>query len=68
MLAIGRALMTRRLLMLDEPSQGIMQSWSTNLCRVKRIRDAGMTVLIVEQRMSEFSRSPTATSCRPAVC
>jgi branched-chain amino acid transport system ATP-binding protein len=43
MLAIGRALMTRpRLLMLDEPSQAVM-----------RIRDTGLTVLIVEQRMAE---------------
>ena len=50
MLAIGRALMTRpRLLMLDEPSQGIMPKLVDEIFRsVKRIRDAGMTVLIVE--------------------
>ncbi len=55
MLAIGRALMTRpRLLMLDEPSQGIMPKLVDEIFQaVKRIRDAGMTVLIVEQRMSE---------------
>src|ERR1700704_2173990 len=55
MLAIGRALMTRpRLLMLDEPSQGIMPKLVDEIfAAVKRIRDAGMTVLIVEQRMSE---------------
>src|ERR1700687_935563 len=55
MLAIGRALMTRpRLLMLDEPSQGIMPKLVGEMfAAVKRIRDAGMTVLIVEQRMSE---------------
>jgi branched-chain amino acid transport system ATP-binding protein len=55
MLAIGRALMTRpRLLMLDEPSQGIMPKLVDEIFQaVKRIRDAGMTVLIVEQRISE---------------
>jgi len=55
MLAIGRALMTRpRLLMLDEPSQGIMPKLVDEIFQaVKRIRDTGMTVLIVEQRMAE---------------
>jgi branched-chain amino acid transport system ATP-binding protein len=55
MLAIGRALMTRpRLLMLDEPSQGIMPKLVSEIFQaVKKIRDAGMTVLIVEQRISE---------------
>jgi branched-chain amino acid transport system ATP-binding protein len=55
MLAIGRALMTRpRLLMLDEPSQGIMPKLVDEIfAAVKRIRDNGMTVLIVEQRMAE---------------
>ncbi|WP_024517287.1 ABC transporter ATP-binding protein [Bradyrhizobium sp. Tv2a-2] len=55
MLAIGRALMTRpRLLMLDEPSQGIMPKLVDEIfAAVKRIRDTGMTVLIVEQRMAE---------------
>src|SRR3954469_25392450 len=55
MLAIGRALMTRpRLLMLDEPSQGIMPKLVDEIfAAVKEIRGAGMTVLIVEQRMSE---------------
>ena len=55
MLAIGRALMTRpRLLMLDEPSQGIMPKLVDEIFQaVKKIRDAGMTVLIVEQRMTE---------------
>ena len=55
MLAIGRALMTRpRLLMLDEPSQGIMPKLVDEIfAAVERIRDAGMTVLIVEQRMAE---------------
>jgi branched-chain amino acid transport system ATP-binding protein len=55
MLAIGRALMSRpRLLMLDEPSQGIMPRLVDEIFRaVLRIREAGMTVLIVEQRMTE---------------
>jgi branched-chain amino acid transport system ATP-binding protein len=55
MLAIGRALMTRpRLLMLDEPSQGIMPKLVDEIfAAVKEIRNAGMTVLIVEQRMAE---------------
>ena len=55
MLAIGRALMTRpRLLMLDEPSQGIMPNLVDEIFQaVKQIRDAGMTVLIVEQRIAE---------------
>ena len=55
MLAIGRALMTRpRLLMLDEPSQGIMPKLVDEIFQaVKTIRDTGMTVLIVEQRMAE---------------
>src|ERR1700751_2094202 len=55
MLAIGRALMTRpRLLMLDEPSQGIMPKLVDEIfVAVKGIRDAGMTGLIVDQRMAE---------------
>jgi branched-chain amino acid transport system ATP-binding protein len=55
MLAIGRALMTRpRLLMLDEPSQGIMPKLVDEIfAAVKQIRDTGMTVLIVEQRIVE---------------
>jgi branched-chain amino acid transport system ATP-binding protein len=55
MLAISRALMTRpRLLMLDEPSQGIMPKLVDEIFQaVVKIRDMGMTVLIVEQRMSE---------------
>jgi branched-chain amino acid transport system ATP-binding protein len=55
MLAIGRALMTRpRLLMLDEPSQGIMPKLVDDIFQaVRRIRDTGVTVLIVEQRIAE---------------
>jgi len=55
MLAIGRALMTRpRLLMLDEPSQGIMPKLVDQIFEaVLAIRAAGVTVLIVEQRLAE---------------
>ena len=55
MLAIGRALMTKpRLLMLDEPSQGIMPRLVDDiLAAVTRIRSLGVTVLIVEQRLAE---------------
>ncbi len=55
MLAIGRALMTRpRLLMLDEPSQGIMPKLVDEIFdAVLTIRKTGVTVLIVEQRLIE---------------
>ena len=55
MLAIGRALMTRpRLLMLDEPSQGIAPKLVDEIFdAVVAIRAAGTTVLVVEQRLSE---------------
>jgi branched-chain amino acid transport system ATP-binding protein len=55
MLAIGRALMTQpRLLMLDEPSQGIMPRLVDDiLAAVARIRDLGVTILLVEQRLAE---------------
>jgi len=55
MLAIGRALMTQpRLLMLDEPSQGIMPRLVDDiLAAVSRIRDLGVTILLVEQRLAE---------------
>ena len=55
MLAIGRALMTRpKLLMLDEPSQGIMPKLVDEIFEaVLTIRKAGVTVLIVEQRLAE---------------
>ena len=55
MLAIGRALMTQpRLLMLDEPSQGIMPRLVDDiLAAVTRIRALGVTVLLVEQRLVE---------------
>jgi branched-chain amino acid transport system ATP-binding protein len=55
MLAIGRGLMTApRLLMLDEPSQGIMPRLVDDiLAAIGRIRDLGVTVLLVEQRLAE---------------
>jgi branched-chain amino acid transport system ATP-binding protein len=43
-----------RLLMLDEPSQGIMPKLVDDiLAAVVRIRDLGVTVLLVEQRLVE---------------
>jgi branched-chain amino acid transport system ATP-binding protein len=55
MLAIGRALMTQpRLLMLDEPSQGIMPRLVDDiLAAISRIRDLGVTIVLVEQRLAE---------------
>jgi branched-chain amino acid transport system ATP-binding protein len=55
MLAIGRALMLKpRLLMLDEPSQGIAPRLVDDiLAAVGRIRALGVTVLLVEQRLAE---------------
>ena len=55
MLAIGRALMTRpRLLMLDEPSQGIMPKLVDEIFEaVCAIRASGVTILLVEQRLLE---------------
>ncbi len=55
MLAIGRALMTRpRLLMLDEPSQGIMPKLVDEIfAAVEAIRESGTTILLVEQRLAE---------------
>ncbi|HET7400099.1 MAG TPA: ABC transporter ATP-binding protein [Intrasporangium sp.] len=55
MLAIGRALMARpKLLMLDEPSTGLSPklTWAV-LDAVKRIRDTGVAVLLVEQNASQ---------------
>jgi branched-chain amino acid transport system ATP-binding protein len=51
MLAIARAMMARpRLLTLDEPSIGLAPTLVTSVFEaVTRIRDAGVTVLIVEQ-------------------
>ncbi|QKW36624.1 ABC transporter ATP-binding protein [Actinomadura sp. NAK00032] len=55
MLAIGRALMARpKLLMLDEPSTGLSPklTWAM-LDAVKRIRDTGVAVLLVEQNAKQ---------------
>ena len=51
MLAIGRALMSRpRLIMFDEPSLGLAPNIvERTFAIIQRIRDAGTTVLLVEQ-------------------
>jgi branched-chain amino acid transport system ATP-binding protein len=51
MLAIGRALMARpRLIMFDEPSLGLAPNIvERTFAIIRRIRDAGTTVLLVEQ-------------------
>ncbi len=53
MLAIGRALMSQpRLLMLDEPSLGIMPVMVERLFEVtRRVNEQGMTILLVEQNV-----------------
>jgi len=53
MLAIARALMARpKLLMLDEPSLGLAPNVVTEIFRkVSQIREAGTTVLLVEQNV-----------------
>lgn len=54
MLAIGRALMSRpRLLLLDEPSMGLAPLLVDQiLAAVVRLREQGLTVLLVEQNAS----------------
>jgi ABC-type branched-subunit amino acid transport system ATPase component len=55
MLAIGRALMNRpRLLMLDEPSLGLAPRLVDDvLATVRRLREDGVTVLLVEQHVAK---------------
>jgi branched-chain amino acid transport system ATP-binding protein len=55
MLAIGRALMHRpRVLMLDEPSLGLAPRLVDGLlATVRRLRDDGVTVLLVEQNVGK---------------
>jgi len=55
MLAVGRALMGKpKLLMLDEPSLGLAPKMVDELLAiVRRIRDDGVTVLLVEQNVAK---------------
>jgi len=55
MLAIARGLMSRpKLLMLDEPSLGLMPLLVTKLFEtIKRINEEGTTILLVEQNVRE---------------
>ena len=58
MLAIGRALMARpKILMLDEPSLGLAPKLVAQVfATVERVRDAGLTVLLVEQNAAQALR------------
>jgi branched-chain amino acid transport system ATP-binding protein len=58
MLAIGRALMHRpRLLALDEPTMGLAPQTARQVLEiVRRIRDEGTTILIVEQNAHQTLR------------
>jgi branched-chain amino acid transport system ATP-binding protein len=53
MCAIGRALMTRpRLLMLDEPTEGLAPLYVERLFElIAKLRDGGITILLVEQNV-----------------
>lgn len=55
MLAIARGLMSRpKLLMLDEPSLGLMPTLVTKVFEtIKRINEEGVTILLVEQNVRE---------------
>jgi len=55
MLAIGRGLMANpKLLMLDEPSLGLMPKLVTEVLEVvKRLKEEGNTILLVEQNVGE---------------
>ena len=58
MLAIGRALMNaRKLLLLDEPSLGLAPIYIRRSSIVRELnRDHGMTILLVEQNANQALR------------
>lgn len=58
MLAVGRALMLRpRLLMLDEPSQGLAPKIVAELYeRLRRVHESGTALLVVEQNAAAAIR------------
>jgi branched-chain amino acid transport system ATP-binding protein len=64
MLAIGRALVTNpKLLLLDEPSAGLAVGITRTLIQaIKRIRDTGVAILLVEQNM-EIARAVGERCC-----
>jgi branched-chain amino acid transport system ATP-binding protein len=55
MLAIGRGLMSNpKLLMLDEPSLGLMPKLVDEMLEaVAKLKEAGKTILLVEQKVRE---------------
>jgi branched-chain amino acid transport system ATP-binding protein len=64
MLAIGRALITNpKLMLLDEPSAGLASGVARTLIQiVKRIRQSGVAILLVEQNM-EIARAIGERCC-----
>lgn len=64
MLAVGRALVTNpKLLLLDEPSAGLASGVTRALiASIKRIRDTGVAILLVEQNM-EIARAIGERCC-----
>ncbi len=65
MLAIARALLLNpKLLLLDEPRQGLAPLIVQEVFRVvASAREQGISVLLVEQNVRAASRSPTAPMC-----
>jgi branched-chain amino acid transport system ATP-binding protein len=55
MVAVGRALMSRpRILLMDEPSMGLAPQFVREILRLaRRLRDEGLTVLLVEQNANQ---------------
>ena len=67
MLAIGRALMAEpRLLLIDELSLGLMPKM-VDLCfdALLRLKQEGLTMVLVEQNTARALMSPTASACWP---
>src|SRR5499426_2169881 len=68
MLAVARGLMARpRLMLLDEPSLGLAPMLVREIfAAIQRLRDQGMTILLVEQMAAQALASPIAPSSSSA--